>query len=118
MSQVMLNNNSKEELEKVMEKVLEELRKYGVNYFYHDNRNELLIKGDVLALSDNHAFIKYDDDLWGWHYDVILDREPDSVILRVTNRESSPHIEKEIVIPVPAKKIYYAKPYLRIEFQS
>jgi len=72
----------------------------------------------VLALSNNYAFIKYDDDLWGWHYDVILDREPDSVILRVTNRESSPHIEKEIVIPVPAKKIYYAKPYLRIEFQS
>jgi len=117
-SQVMLNNNSKEELEKVMEKVLEELRKYGVNYFYLDNRNELLIKGDVLALSDNYAFIAYDEDLWGWHYDVILERKPDSVILRVTNRESSPHIGKEIVIPVPAKKIYYAKPYLRIEFQS
>jgi len=61
----MLNNNSKEELEKVMEKVLEELRKYGVNYFYLDNRNELLIKGDVLALSDNYAFIAYDEDLWG-----------------------------------------------------
>jgi len=48
-----------------MEKVLEELRKYGVNYFYLDNRNELLIKGDVLALSDNYAFIAYDEDLWG-----------------------------------------------------
>ena len=118
MSQVMLNNNSKEELEKVMEKVLEELRKYGVNYFYRDNPNELLIKGDVLVLSDNHAFIKYDDDLWCWHYSVMLERKPDSVILTVVNRESSPRIEKEIVIPVPAKKIYYAMPYLRIEFQS
>ena len=73
----MLNNNSKEELEKVMKKVLEELRKYGVNYFYRDNPNELLIKGDVLVLSDNHAFIKYDDDLWGWHYDVMLERKPE-----------------------------------------
>jgi len=117
MSQAMLNNNSKEELEKVMEKVLEKLMEYGVDFFYLDNLNELLIKGDVLALSDNHAFIEYDDDLWGKHYDVIVERKPDSVILRVINRESSPHIGKEIIIPVPAKKMYYAKPYLRIKFQ-
>jgi len=110
-SQVTFNTKFEEELEKLFDT----LNELGVDYLYDSKWNELLINGNVITLTDKHALIEYND--WKGTYDVFVNLNPDSVTLDIVNRQSWPS-RKEIVIPIPAKKMWYGKPYLRIRFQS
>ena len=95
-------------MEAVSEGELEELTKFGVNYFYSYKYKELLIEGKLLIYEGNYVSLDYGD------LDITVYKNTDSVTIELYNRKSWQN--REIVIPVPAKKVYYIKPYLRIRF--
>jgi hypothetical protein len=93
-----------------LEKLLDTLTKFGVNYFYSCKQKELLIEGKLLIYEGNYISLDYDE------LDIMVYQNTDSVTIKLYNRQSWQ--SGEIVIPVPAKKVYYIKPYLRIRFQT
>jgi len=103
-SQTVFNINSEEELENL----LNMLTKFGVNYLYSCKQRELLIGGKLLVYEDGYISLVYDD------LDITVYRNTGSVTIKLYNRQNWQ--DEEITIPVPAKKVYYIKPYLRIRF--